>query len=326
VVDSAVDFYVHARPSRLDAAEGLLLHRVRTSTDRVERIRTYFTMFQASRDAGDTARTIRLARMLVNVADSLTVADRKSDEFEQPINGNSGPLIIYDALEELTGLKARTDSLLKSTAAYAALERGNWSKATGERPEAFQIPVGQHAATLSADFWFPSTAGSSPHPTRGRVASVLFLEHTECISSPASDDAAPTSQCTVRMAELRRLVHRFPSIEIDIVMSTHGQFMYLPPTAPADEAALIKQMVDSYQVPEAVLGVTSTPFWRLPDPDSRRVEKILPNVAHYDFGKIWGVSMFLVDPDGLIVDAWRLRENELGHFIEVLIQRQNKGN
>jgi hypothetical protein len=105
--------------------------------------------------------------------------------------------------------------------------------------------------------------------------------------------------------------------------------MYLPPTAPADEAALIKQMVDSYQVPETVLGVTSTPFWRLPDPDSRRVEKILPNVARYDFGKTWQVgsgSMLLVDPDGLIVDAWRLREVELGHFIEVLMQRQNKGN
>jgi hypothetical protein len=331
VVDSAVEFYVHAKPSRLDAAEGLLLHRARTTTDRVERMRTYHSMFQASRDAGDTARTIRIARMLMKVADSLTVADRKSDEFEQPINGNSGPLIIYDALEELTGLKARTDSLLKSTAAYAALERGNWSKATGERPEAFQIPVGQHAATLSADFWFPSTAGSSPHPTRGRIALVLFLEHTQCISSPAGDDAAPSSVCATRMAVLRRLAHRFPSIEIDIVMSTHGQFMYLPPTAPAEEAALIKQMVDSYQVPEAVLGVTSTPFWRLPDPDSRRVEKILPNVAHYDFGfgKIWGVgsgSMFLVDPDGLIVDTLRLRENELGHFIEVLIQRQNKGN
>jgi len=328
VVDSAVEFYVRARPSRLDAAEGLLLHRARTSTDRVERLRTYFSMLQASRDAGDTVRTVRIAQMLVNVADSLTVADRQSDEFERPFDGIGGQLMIYEALDELTGLKVRTDSLLKSTAAYAALERGNWSKATGERPEALQIPIGQHAATLTADYWFPSTAGSSPRPGRGHIALVLFLEHTDCIISSASDAAAPASQCTTKMAELRRLAHRFPSIEIDIVMSTHGQFMYLPPTAPADEAALIKQMVDTYQVPGAVLGVTSTPFWRLPNPDSRRIDKEIPNLAHYNFGKSWRVgsgSMFLVDPDGLIADAWRMREDELGHFIEVLMQRQNKG-
>jgi hypothetical protein len=329
VVDSAVELYTNARPTRLDAAEGLLMHRVRTSTDRVERMKTYFSLLMASRNAGDTARTVRVARMLVGIADSLTVPERQSDEFERLFDGNGGQLMIYDALDELTGLKARMDSLRKSTAAYAALERGNWSIATGERPEALQIPIGQRAAPLSADFWFPSTAGSPPRPTRGRIALVLFLEHTDCIGMPSTDDAGPTTQCTMRMAELRRLAHRFPSVEIDIVMSTHGQFMYLPPTSLVEEAALIKQMVDSYQVPEAVLGVTSTPFWRLPDPDSRRVEKILPNVARYDFGKSWKVgsgSMFLVDPDGLIADAWRLGEDELGHFIEVLMQRQNKGN
>jgi len=47
VVDSAVEIYLNARPARLDAAENLLLHRIRTSTDRVERLKTYATHLDA---------------------------------------------------------------------------------------------------------------------------------------------------------------------------------------------------------------------------------------------------------------------------------------
>lgn len=329
VVDSAVEMYVSAKPSRLEAAEGLLLHRVHTSTDRVERLNTYATMLRASREAGDTTRTIRVARWLVSIADSLTVAERQSDEYERLLNGMGGDLLVYDAIDELTGLKTRMDSLRKSTAAYAALERGNWSRATGERPEALQMPIGQRATPLTADYWFPANAGSSPRPTPGRIALVLFLEHTNCINQPSNDDAGSTAECASRMAEMRRLAKRFPSVEIDIVMSTHGQYMYLPPTAPAEEATLIKQLVDSYQVQGAVLGVTSTSFWRLPEPDARRIDKPRPNNEHYSFGKSWKVgsgSLFLIDKDGVISDAWRVRENELGRFIETLMQRENKGN
>ena len=34
--------------------------------------------------------------------------------------------------------------------------------------------------------------------------------------------------------------------------------------------------------------------------------------------------MFLVDSEGIIADAWRLREEELGQFIEVLLNREHR--
>jgi hypothetical protein len=329
VVDSAVEIYVSARPVRLEAAEALLIQRARTSADRIERLRTYASMLRAARDAGDTIRSVRIAKWLVSIADSLTVAERQSDQYERLFDGMSGDMLVYDAIDEITGLKTRMDSLRKSTAAYAALERGNWSIATGERPEALLLPIGHSASALTADFWYPANAGTPARPTRGRVALVLFLEHTDCITDSSYDDAGPAVQCAGRMAELRRLAKRYPEMEIDIIASTHGQFMYLPPTSSTDEAALIKGMVDSYRVDGAVLGITSTSFWRLPPPDDRRIDKDRPNYTHYSFGKSWKVgsgSMFLVDQDGLIADSWRMREDELGQFIEVLLHRQARGN
>jgi hypothetical protein len=326
IVDTAVMLYAGAKPSRLDAAEQLLLHRAKTTSDRVARLKTYSTMLMAANNVYDSVHSFRAARLIMGVAESLTVADRQSDEFERLRDGYDGSLYIYDAIEVLTGMKTRMDSLRKSTAAYGALERASWSQATGERAEALEIPIAQHASALTADFWYPGTAGAEPHPGRGHPSLVLFLEHTGCIGQGASDDAGPNPQCVMRTAEVRRLAHRFPALEIDIVASTHGQFMYLPPTAPADEAALIKQMIDSAQIPRAILGVTTTPFWRLPDPDSRRIDKEVPNATHYTFGKTWRVgsgSLFLVDSDGLIADAWRTREEDLAQFIEVLLQRQN---
>ena len=200
LVDTAVQLYAGAKPSRLDAADQLLMHRAKTSSDRVQRLKTYETMLLAANNVADSVHAIRAAHLILGVADSLTVADRQSDEFERLRDGYDGSLYIYDALETLTGLKTRLDSLRKSTAAYASLERAQWSKATGERLDALQIPIGEHAAPLTADVWYPATAGSEQHPGRGRTALVLFLEHTGCIGQGATDDANPVSQCVSRLA------------------------------------------------------------------------------------------------------------------------------
>lgn len=329
IVDSAVEIYLHARPTRLAAAEDLLLHRAKSGTDRVERLKTYAMLLKAAHLAGDTVRSVRAARWIVGVADSLTLAERQSDAFERLVPGYGGQLYVYDALDELTGLKTRLDSLRHSTMAYAALEHANWARATGERPDALQMPIGAKAPPLTADYWYPAGAGSAPRPAPGHPALILFLEHTDCIMSPSTSFAGPHPACVMNMAEVRRIAERFPALEIDIVMSTHGQFMYLPPTAPADEAVLIRDWVAAHHVSRAILGVTNTQFWRLPEPDARRIDKEIPNTTHYSFGKTQGLgtgSMFLVDSDGIIADAWRMEEDELGKFIEVLLDRQHKGN
>jgi len=341
IVDSAVLIYVGATPLRLASAEDLLLRRAKTANDRIERFKTYATLLWAADRAGDSARAVRAARLIVGVADSLTVAERQSDAFERMRDGSSGLGYVFEALNVLTGMQTRLDSLRKSTASYIALERAMWPKAGEGGVGLLSIMsspfgIGEHASTLTADFWYPGAASSAPHPGRGHPSLVLFLDHTEkgndgCILGwRATDDALYGSVCAYRLAEMHRLASRFPNVEIDIVMATHGQFMYLPPTSPAEEAALIKQLIDTARIPGAILGVTSTPFSRLPDPDSRRIDKDLPNFKHYTFealGMPWAPSngsLFLVDSDGLIVDSYLMPEDEVAQFIQVLLERDGK--
>jgi len=341
IVDTAVIVYLEAKPIRLAAAEELLLRRAKTASDRVERLKSYSTLLLAAKFAGDSTRAVRAARLVVGVADSLTVADRQSDAFERMEGGYDGSGYIYEAQNLVIGMKTRLDSLRKSTAAYAALEHTMWPRATGGRFDLLSmmsIPfgLGEQAATLTADFWYPGAASSAPHPGRGHPALVLFLEHSMgggggCIAGFGStDDALYGGLCAEQLAVVRRLATRFPTVEIDIVMATHGQFMYLPPTSPAEEAGLIKQLIDTAHIPGAILGVTSTPFWRLPDPDSRRIDKELPNIKHYTFGNYGKTmpfavgSLFLVDADGLVVGSWNMTEGEAGQFIQVLLERDGK--
>ena len=79
IVDTAVMLYSGAKPVRLDAADQLLLHRAKTSSDRVSRLKTYSTMLIAANNVADSVHAIRAAKLIMGVADSLTVADRQSD-------------------------------------------------------------------------------------------------------------------------------------------------------------------------------------------------------------------------------------------------------
>jgi hypothetical protein len=156
------------------------------------------------------------------------------------------------------------------------------------------------------------------------VSLVLFLDEASCTDGGASWNANQTGGCALHLAQLRRVLGRFPALEITVVMPTHGHFLYAQPMPPADEAQLLHQWLDTYQLAGAALGVTST-FWRLPAPDRRRINKDLPNAIAYGFNKKWGAAnggMYLIDQDGLIVDVLRFEEPELIQYIDVLLHRQ----
>ena len=326
VADSAVNLYVSARPTRLAAAETILLERAHSATDRVQRLITYHGLLQACRNADDTTRAMRVAKWIVAIGDSLTLADRQSEVFEKADDGLGGQLMLYDAIEVLTGLQPRLDSLRKSTEALAHLERGNWARATGERPEALQLPMGRSASVVTADQWFPSDAGQTPRPSRGHVGLLLFLSRSGCITDGATENAQEAGSCASRLAVLRRLATRFPSLEVTIIAMTHGDFAYVLPATPAEEAADIATWVDAYRIPRVALGVANTPYWRLDEPDGRRIDKELPDIAHYTFNKSWKVgsgTLFVIDDDGVIVNSGSQGESEMIPFIEVLLHRDH---
>jgi hypothetical protein len=326
VGDTAVDIYLKARPLRLDAAEQILLARARGSADRIERIALYSKLMILAGNVGDTARARRAARWVVAVADSLTTAERESEKFETLEGGTSGKALVFAATRVLTGLSVMLDSLRHGTAAFAALERSMWAVATGNRPESLPFPVGERAPTITADYWFPREAAGTPHPAPGRVSIFQFLDHDSCFSSTWWGHVR--DNCTTRLATLRRLSERFPALEIILVSHTHGAFLYVKPPAPAEEAEAIRHWLEPFRVRGATIAVSSTPFWNLPRPDARRIDKDTPNLTSYNFvhNEMWKPtsSLFLIDQDGTLV-ATNLVESYLTQYIDVLMHRQQGG-
>lgn len=324
--DSAVEVYLLARPVRLEAAEKLLLTRARERADRIDRIAIYSKLVSAANSVGDTLRARRVAGWIVAVADSLTKAERESAKFEALGDGAGGDMVVFGAMRELAGPSAMRDSLRQSTAALVALEQNMWAAMTKGKPESIPIPVGEKAPEITADYWFPSEAARTPRPTPGRVSIVQFLEHDLCLSSSLSGEVS-SGICAFRLAALHRISKRFPEVEITIVSRTSGSFLYLPPPSAAEEAELIRKWLARYRIRGAVIAVASTPFWKLPSPDSRRVDKPVPIIERYRFAKSFkpeGATL-LVDQDGLIITALGFDETQLGEFIEILLQRQSRG-
>ena len=140
-----------------------------------------------------------------------------------------------------------------------------------------------------------------------------------------SDD---TSLCNRTYAGLRRVAQRFPALEITLVAQTYGLFDKMAPPPPGLEAEQFQRAWLTERHLPGALAVTSTPFWRLPAPDRRRINRDVPNVVQYSFGRTWHVPNwifppFLIDQDGTIVEtAFRSFDADLPEMIAVLLARQ----
>ncbi len=332
VEDSAILIYLKVLPRRLDAAEQLLVTRAHGGVDRLDRLELYDRLMEAAREAGDTTRSRRVAQWMLAVADSLTPAERESEKFTK-MGANGGNLVVFSAMFEIVGVKTLTDSLRHSTMAMANLMRSMWARFTKERPEALPYPLGEHAPAITGDFWYPRQAAGDKHPAPGRVSIVEFVDNSRLYGSCMND--APWSAiadfCAPNYYMLRRLGDRFPGIDITFVVGTRGNFLHAPPPTPAEEAELYHNWIDPYRIKGAVMSVTTRPFWNLPAPDGRRLEKPSANSVAYSFGKSWspdqgagGGGRYLVDQDGLVVDVF-FNEQATIQFIDVLMHRQKAG-
>jgi hypothetical protein len=333
VEDSAVLIYLTALPRRLDAAERMLVGRAHGGgSDRLDRMALYDRLMQAAREAGDTSRSRRVAKWTVALADSLTQDERESDKFAK-MGAEGGNLVVFSAMFELVGSKALADSLRHSTLAMVNLMRTMWSKYTKERPEALPFPLGEHAPTITGDFWYPREASGGKHPAPGHVSIVEFVDASRLYGSCMNDQTWNTisDACTANWYSLRRLGDRFPGLDITLVLGTRGNFLHVPPPSAAEEAELYHNWIDPYHIKGAVLSATARPFWNLPEPDGRRVDKPDPNSVAYSFGKSWNSAQgsgaggrYLVDQDGLIVDVF-FNETATIQFIDALMHRQKAG-
>lgn len=313
-------------------------------SDRVKRLRVYsdmmnFAVWEKPQDSV-TARVLRLANKMAIILDSLT--ERELDDLlsnygilgEGIDNAGDFAARYYALINGSLGKRAFLDSLRRSTAAYVKVKLDNWTRATGMRPEAYYFgndPLGEHAPPIEADIWLGHDPASGPRPAPGRVSLVVFLNSHEC-NGVITSSSRLYGNCTWRLAPLSRLEKRFPKLEITVVGQSNGYFLYLKEgVTPEKEAALTKQWLETHGV-DAPLAMTTRDFWRLPDPDGRRMNSPTDNSTNYSFGrnlKIANGRAFLIDQDGIVVHASEMNLSavfeDFTAMIEILLQRQVTG-
>lgn len=317
-IDTAFDAYtVDARPVRREAATALLQARFHRLQDPGEQLHTSFQLF-LFQTGWDTLGARKTAEEMLALYASLTPVQREDVRHLPLFPGALAAVLAF--IDRKTVL----DSLRKSTAAYLALIRAGWTQVTGERPEVLDAalrPMGLHAPKIAGDFWFPVDSGRVARPAPGRVTLVEFFDDQSMALRWSGDPAYQpyTGAWQERLIPLRRLTLRFPALQVILLARTHGSFVYDTMPSAVAEAEWIHRAVEANGGPrDALLAVSSTPFWRLPAPDLRRIDQTVINDTSYTFGGVaLGVNQtfeFLVDQDGIVVYAGPPQGVGLGHL------------
>jgi hypothetical protein len=304
--------YLRVHPARLAMAEPRVkeLAGLKAAPWR-PRHNAHFAMLLAARDAADTTRLRWAAEGVIAAVASIPSAEQRTSEY-------SGFLRNSFLARELLAGDSLLDSLRRSTASYVALQQAHWAKTSGERPEALNLPIGRSAPPIEADFWLRRGDGAAPRPTKGKVALVAFLDHVGQLGEECAN-----ARCYVASAALHRVAAGFPDVEITLVTRTHGFFSAAEPPVPAAEAdTLAHWWLEKHELPGA-LAVTATEFWRLPEPDRRRIDRDRPNELNYSFGRHWPVrplSAYLIDRGGTIVAVLDLTNRQVDAELERLLR------
>jgi hypothetical protein len=332
VLDTIVRGYLAARPARLADAEAMFgeLSRMKeTLALKLRRMALADRLIEAADNAGDTARARRIAEQAVAINESVTDAERRTKEWTD----GDGRLRTFRALTYLSRAES-LDSLRRSTAGYLALTRANWAKARGRR-DTTSMPdaSSRQAPGVEGEYWFapsdpasgtPSRRVSAPEParpTKGKVSLVVFLNGPACGRSGEG--------CLVTFNALKRIQRQLPGLEITLVTQTAGFFDDQEPPPPEQEAELYRKSWLEFNGVPAMLAVTRTEFWRLPEPDRRRIDVETNNIRSFSFGGTYRLNRseaFLIDRDGTIVKSAPLAynsERDFGRLAAAMLQRDN---
>jgi len=309
-----------AHPARLAAAESLVTALVQIKTVPWEARLDAYGELGISASSVDTALAGRAAKAMLAVVNGLSDLERRSSAFRSRAWEITAALW-FDKRAALL------DSLRHGTAAYAALWRELWGEVAGKDSavlDGFARPIGRPAPPIQSDWWFGRDDSTVVRPVKGKVNLVLFLNPGDF--SCFEEDG--TSLCNRTYAGLRRVAQRFPTLEITLVAQTYGFFDKAAPPPPDVEATLLRRAWLAERHLPGTLAVTNTPFWRLPAPDRRRINRDVPNVTNYSFGRTWHVPNwifppFLIDQDGRIVETqFRSFDADLPEMIAILLARQ----
>ncbi len=324
VVVSTVRLLIAAAPVRLLLADSLLgdIQPYDGQWVTGDKLDVYGNLCRLSDIARNDALVTKYCGGFISVVDKMADAEYATYGLNLPVTVNQVLRLI--ARPDLQ------DSLKKSSSAYVSLARALQTKAfRGWDPK---TEIGEKAEPIIGEFWFPENARNVSYPRAGKVTLVTSVKMAA--SANGGDLSA--------LMMLKRLTAQFPTLDIVALSGTTGHFGAIAPPKPAVEAELnYRKIVDFYKVP-LVAAVTTTPFWRISDPDRRRIFDPYPHSETYSkiYRKVlsaennpknrinaWAnanYSGLLVDADGVIVDFFQAstnREDDLVANIGILMKR-----
>lgn len=261
----------------------------------------YGTLLNRSIQTGDSAISETVAGWLRAIPDRLTEDELASRDY-MPLSR-----VVFRGNRYLVA-NASLDSLAVGSDAYISLQ-----KSLLKRSRAIDPHLGADAPDLRGDFWIPSNPGVKI-PAAGKVSLIIFLSHNSCYL-----------KCRSNYATIKRLKQSFPEIDIVISTKTEGYYGHAEPPSPAQEADMISTVWLGYHKLPVIVSVEETAFWKLPNPDRRRVNEPTDNIGNYTQSSPFGAWVYLVDRDGVIIHSaapqdLRNVENELREMLEVILR------
>ena len=245
-------------------------------------------MIRAWTVVGDAAAAARAARRLTELHEraSRDSRERASGELRDFMLFLAHTLVVMDSSLAALGTQG--------TEAYIAIRRDSWARTTGGLGAGLPVPLGEPAPDIEADVWIGDRQDDGPRPTKGRVSLVVFVP-TTC-----------RGHCHTAIPAIRRIVSRFPDLEVTLLASTDGHVSGVLTPTTADEAKLLREtLLTGHRLPGALALEDARP-WYLPAPDGRRIERPTPNEEAYGGGRrsylTQPFSTFVVDREGTIVE------------------------
>lgn len=240
------------------------------------------------------------------------------------------------------------DSLSVSTDAYTSILEVIWDSVSNGLD--FNIPgqvAGKKFPVITSDYWFKSKAqppytssslsvsqgfaeiGQLVRPAPGRINLVVGFHGSCHRTTPVFSygRSVELAYCEKLAAGIRRVMIAYPEVQLTIVSKTYGAVGNHVELVPEAEAALLAgYFFDYYRLP-GVLAVESTPFFRINDPDGRRVDSPTPLTEALEAAeiKLGNGGMVLVDQDGKAIVSDMLNgktETTLLKYIEALGKRK----
>lgn len=248
------------------------------------------------------------------------------------------------ALEALEFMNSREmiDSLRVSGKAFVAFRSSHWEAVRGANTDKLPNYVGEIAKPVTADFWFKREKDTvvklaqSPEgrSTLGRISMVVFYDIKCADKTPTFigqyHRSYPGGYCLSSYPILKRTIEQYPSLDVTIVSITDGYIADTEPMTPEEEATQKSLWwLSTHKLP-VTLAVSDQKFFRLPEPDGRRIDEPHQNSLNYLFdsprNRVGASSAFLLDEDGTVIWSGSLSRFTEPVFIKLLevVTKRNK--